>query len=257
MPFLTCYDFTTAKLMREAGVPGILVGDSAASVILGYDSTIPVSLKFLMDITTAVRRGHPDAFLMADMPFGSYHASTEQGVRNIVRMVKGTGCDSVKMEVSDMHLPVIERAAAGGVAVVAHLGLRPQAVAVLGGYKTQARTEGEQEEMIALAQRCERAGAVALLLEAIPSDAAKRVVEAVSIPVIGCGAGSACHGHVVVTHDLLGLSGHRPKFVPEGADLATPMKGVFESWVRDIQTGKYPAEQHQYKGNRTPVGHQP
>ena len=246
MPFLTCYDFTSAKLMRDAGVPGLLVGDSAASVILGYDSTLPVSLRFLIDITSAVRRGHPQAFLVADMPFGSYHASTEQGVGNIVRMIKRTGCDAVKLEVSAMHLPVIERAAAGGVGVIAHLGLRPQAVGILGGYRTQARTEGEQEEMVALAQRCERAGAVALLLEAVPSDAARRVVEAVSVPVIGCGAGPACHAHVVVTHDLLGLSGHRPKFVPGGGDVSPQIRGALESWVENIHSGTYPGPEHEY-----------
>lgn len=254
IPLLTCYDYTTARLMHAAGVPAILVGDSAAAVILGHDSTLPITLPFLIELTAAVRRGHPTCFLIADMPFGSYHASTEQGIRNILKMAQRSSCDAVKLEVTDLHLPLIERAAAAGVAVIAHLGLRPQAAAVLGGYKLQARTASEQDELVAMAKRCQTAGAVAVLLEVVPSGAAARVVEALDIPVIGCGAGPACHGHVVVTQDLLGLTPHRPRFVPDEHDLAGPLQAIFRHWVESVQSRTYPAPQHEYRPALNPKG---
>lgn len=259
MPILTCYDYTTARWLAAAGVPAVLVGDSAATVVLGHPSTRPIALSLLIELTAAVRRGHPRAFLVADMPFGSYHASTEQGVRNIVRMVRRTDCDAVKLEVADVHLAVIERAAAAGVAVIAHLGLRPQAAGVLGGYRVQARTEAEQDELVAMARRCEASGAVAILLEAVPSAAARRVVESVSLPVLGCGAGPACHGHVVVTPDLLGLTEHRPRFVPTTDDLSEAMLVAFRRWVDDVRSGRYPGAEHQYGGplNPTTRSHNP
>lgn len=246
VPMLTCYDFTMAVLLHRAGVPAVLVGDSAATVVLGLPSTRGVSLPFMTALTAAVRRGHPTAFLVADMPFGSYHASTEQGTRNVLKLVARTECDAVKLEVADVHLPVIERAAAAGVAVIAHLGLRPQAAALLGGYRVQARSPTEQDELVAMARRCEAAGAAALLLEAVPSSAAQRVVDAVAVPVIGCGAGPACHGHVVVTPDLLGLTGQRPRFVPGDHDLTGTLLDAFRRWVEDVQARRYPAPQHQY-----------
>ena len=143
MAMLTCYDYTTARLMHEAGVPLLLVGDSAANVILGHDTTLPVSLSFMIEITAAVRRGAPNAFLIADMPFGSYHASLAQGVRNVARMIKRTGCDAVKLEVSDSNADLVRALADAGVAVVAHLGLKPQNVGLLGGYRFQGRTAVE------------------------------------------------------------------------------------------------------------------
>jgi 3-methyl-2-oxobutanoate hydroxymethyltransferase len=251
---LTCYDYTTATHMRAAGVPMLLVGDSAASVILGYPTTLPVSLSFLIELTAAVRRGHPEAFLVADMPFGSYHASTAQGVKNVVKMVQQGHPDAVKLEVSDAHLPVIRRCTDAGVAVIAHIGLRPQAIGVMGGYKTQGRTESAQDDMVELAVKCQEAGAVAILIEAVPSETAGRVVDATGIPIIGCGAGPRCHGHVVVTHDLLGLSSHRPKFVPSEPDLATPMQKVFTDWVKSVASGKYPAPEHEYSMALTRTG---
>lgn len=246
LAMLTCYDFTTARLMEEAGVRLILVGDSAANVILGHDSTVPVGLEFMIEITRAVRRGAPTAFVIADMPFGSYHASTAQGIRNICRMVKETDCDCVKLEVAPAHTKLVRRLANAGVAVMAHLGLRPQSVAVLGGYKAQGRTRPAADAIVEQALAFERAGAVSILLEAVPPAVSQQVVDALSVPVIGCGGGPACHAHVVVTHDMLKLTARAPKFVPILADMASGMKAAFTGYIQQIATGKYPGPEHAY-----------
>ena len=246
VPVLTCYDFTTARLMHEAAVPMILVGDSAANVILGHETTLPVSLDFMIEITAAVRRGAPHALLMADMPFGSYHSSPAKAVANVCRMVQLSGCDCVKLEAAASQVRTVRKLADAGVAIVAHLGLRPQAVGVMGGYKFQGRTADEAQDIVRLAERMQAAGAVALLLEAVPPDVSEAVVDAVTIPVIGCGAGPACHGHVVVTHDTVRLTPRPPKFAPQLGDVATPMRESFGEYVRRVQDGTYPGPEHAY-----------
>jgi 3-methyl-2-oxobutanoate hydroxymethyltransferase len=244
---LTCYDYTTARLMSAADVKVLLVGDSAGNVILGHDSTIPVELSFMIQITAAVRRGAPGALLVADMPFGSYGDSTGRGVRNVMKLVKLAGCDCVKIEVGPTHLPLVRRLADSGVAVMAHLGLRPQAVGVLGGYRAQGRTAGSAADIVETARAFEKAGAASILLEAVPAEVAEAVVSGTSIPVIGCGAGPACHGHVVVTHDLVGLTPVRPKFAPLLGDAATPLTAAFSEFVRQVESGQYPAAEHGYR----------
>lgn len=244
---LTCYDYTTARLMQEAGVPALLVGDSAANIILGHPTTLPIPLSFLIELTAAVRRGAPLAFLVGDMPFGSYHGALGRGVRNVCRMVQRTGCDSVKLEVAPGHVPLVRALADAGVAVMAHVGLRPQSVGVLGGYRFQGRTAAEAGAIVDLAGRMQAAGAVALLLEAVPPEVSAAVVEAVDLPVIGCGAGPACHGHVFVTHDAVGLSPHVPRFVPRLGDLAGPATRYFAEYVRQVTSGQYPAAEHSYE----------
>lgn len=255
VPILTCYDYTTATLMRSAGVHTLLVGDSASNVILGHSTTLPISLPFLIELSAAVRRGHPEAYLIADMPFGSYQASPAQGVKNICRMLKHSGVDAVKLELAPSHLPLLRRATDAGVATIAHLGLRPQAVSVLGGYRTQGRTPSDAKQITDLALACEQAGAVAILLEAVPSQTAAQVAAATTIPIIGCGAGPACHAHVVVTHDLLGLTpppAKRPKFVPtppplpEHTDLPTATRHLLAHWVQAVESRTYPAPEHEY-----------
>jgi 3-methyl-2-oxobutanoate hydroxymethyltransferase len=243
---LTCYDFTTAALMQRAGVPALLVGDSAANVILGYPTTLQVSLSFMIEIAAAVRRGAPLAFLVADMPFGSYHGSVSRGVRNVCRMVQKTNCDCVKIEVAPTHLKLVRELAGSGVAVMAHLGLRPQAVGLLGGYRTQGRSADDANGIVALSQAMEQAGAAAILLEAVPVEVAKAVVDATELPVIGCGAGPACHGSVFVTHDALGLTQHPPRFAPQLTDLATPAVAAYAEYVRQVASGEYPSGDHQY-----------
>jgi 3-methyl-2-oxobutanoate hydroxymethyltransferase len=224
----------------------LLVGDSAANVVLGYDSTLPVSLNFMIEITRAVRRGAPLSFVIGDMPFGSYHASRAEAVRNVVRMVKETGCDAVKLEVSDNHDSIVRALADAGVAVIAHLGLKPQAVGLLGGYRFQGRTAGEAREIVGSALQMEDAGAAAVLLEAVPPEIAKAVVEQTRVPIIGCGAGPACHACVIVTQDGLGLTPHRPRFVPTLTELAAPLKDAFGMYVESVANGKYPAPEHDY-----------
>lgn len=247
LPMLTCYDFTMARLMQQAGVPLLLVGDSAANVILGHDTTLPVSLEFMIEIAAAVRRGAPLAFLTADMPFGTYGTAGGRGFENVIRMVKETGCDCVKIEVQADHLPLVRELSASGVAVMAHLGLRPQSVNVVGGYRARGRTAEEARQIVELAVEMEGAGAVALLLEAVTPPVSERVAARTTLPVIGCGGGPACHGHVVVTHDLLGLTDHRPKFVPDLGKTAVPLVEAFGSYVRAITELRYPAAEHLYE----------
>jgi 3-methyl-2-oxobutanoate hydroxymethyltransferase len=249
IPMLTCYDFPTARLMQEAGVSALLIGDSAGNVILGYPNTLPVSLAFMIEITAAVRRGAPLAFLVGDMPFGSYQESTAQGVRNVCRMVKRTGCDCVKIEAGPGQTALVSALAEAGVAVMAHLGLRPQTIGVLGSYKYQGRTVEEAEAIVALALQLEKAGAAAILVEAVPPEVASAVVQRTTVPVIGCGAGPACHGSVIVTHDALGLNAQKPKFVPDLADIASPLREAFAKYVHDVTAGTYPATQHNYPMN--------
>lgn len=246
VPMLTCYDFTTARLMQEAGVPALLVGDSAANVILGHPTTLPVSLPFMVEITAAVRRGAPLALVVADMPFGSYQGSLARGTRNVFRMVQKSGCDCVKLEAGESQLRLIRELADAGVAVMAHLGLRPQSVGIVGGYKYQGRTANEAADIVRLAKAMEASGAAALLLEAVPPEVGHAVVDAIDLPVFGCGAGPHCHGHVVVTHDAVGLSPTRPRFVPTLGDLAGPSRELFAKYVDAVRSGNYPTPQHQY-----------
>lgn len=247
IPMLTCYDYSTARLMHEAGVPMLLMGDSAASVVLGHPSTVPVRLNFMIELTAAVRRGAPLAMLVGDMPFGSYQASDAQGVRNVARLLKLSGCDCIKLEVALSHETLVKRLADAGVAVMAHVGLRPQSVGLMGGYRSQGRTASSADLIVETAQRMQQAGAASLLIEAVPAEVTAAVVAATAIPVIGCGAGPACHGFVVVTHDMLGLTPSRPKFAPLLQDVSVPMKAAFGEFMKQVASGQYPAAEHMYQ----------
>ncbi len=244
LAMLTCYDFTTATVMQAAGVPLLLVGDSAAATILGYDSTVQIRQPILQELTAAVRRGAPLAHVVADMPFGSYHGDEGQAVDNVCEMVRATGCDAVKLEVAARHAELVARLADAGVATWAHLGLRPQS-AQLQGYRTQGRTAESAAAIVQDARRMADAGAVAILLEAVPPEVSEAVVAAVEVPVIGCGAGPACVAHVVVLQDLLGLTAHSPRFVPR-LDGSMDLKSAIEQWVRLVETAAYPAPDHCY-----------
>jgi 3-methyl-2-oxobutanoate hydroxymethyltransferase len=246
-PILTCYDFTTAWLMQEAGVQALLVGDSAANVILGYDTTLPAPLSFMIEITAAVRRGAPLCLVIADMPFGSFQGSLDRGVRNVCKMVKRTGCDAVKIEATQSQLPLIRALADAGVAIIAHLGLRPQSVGLIGGYRFQGRTAAEAKGIVTLAMEMARAGAAGILLEAVPPEVSAAVVELTDLPVIGCGAGPACDGHVVVAHDAIGLTERSARFVPIVGQLAPSMVALFSNYAKLVQSGQYPAPEHCYE----------
>ena len=245
VPMLTCYDYTTAGLLQAAGVPILLVGDSASGVILGHPSTLPVSLEFLIELTAGVKRGAPDCLVMGDLPFGSYQSGGPRAIDNACEMVKRTGCDAVKVEVTEYHLDLVKALSAAGVAVVAHLGLRPQAVGLMGGYKFQGRTVDEANHIVKQAQAFAHAGAAAVLLEAVPAEVGQKVVDETDVPVIGCGAGPACHAHVVVLQDLLRQTPRLPKFVPQ-VELSASLTETASRYVKIVESGAYPAAEHCY-----------
>lgn len=252
MPMLTCYDYTSARLMQSLGIPLLLVGDSAAMTILGHPSTVHAEQRFLDELAKGVRRGAPLAYLVVDMAFGSYHASADDAVRTVARTIRRTGCDAVKLEVTRSHLPTVERLSEMGVAVWAHLGLRPQA-AMISGYRAQGRTADEAVEIVRAAEAFEGAGAAAILLEAVPAEVGQAVVDAVKAPVIGCGAGPGPMAHVVVIQDLLAQTDVHPRFVPDmGQGLS--LREAIRRWAVAVRSGDYPAPRHCYEMPPTEVG---
>lgn len=247
---LTCYDALTAQLLWRGGVRVLLVGDSAAMVLLGHESSLPVELDFLLTLTSAVRRGAPDAFVMGDMPFGSYQCGDDEAMRAAVKLLKA-GADAVKLEVGESDLPLVKRMADAGVPVVAHIGWRPQQ-AKLAGVRTAivaGKTRDEVAALVKLAQSMEKAGAVMLLIEQCTQEVSAAVVKSVSIPVIGCGAGPACHGHVVVLQDLLGMTDRHPSFVKPVAQLGQAISDAAGAWARLVESGEYLASDHPYQMN--------
>ncbi len=243
---LTCYDYTMARLMQQAGVPMLLVGDSASNVILGHSTTLPITLEFLIELTAAVRRGAPLALVIADMPFGSYQASVEQAVKNVSKMVKLSGCDGVKLEVDHGHAPQVRALADAGVAVIAHLGLRPQAIGMMGAYRYQGRTAEQADQLLQLARAMEQAGASAILLEATVPEIALAVSQTCNLPIIGCGGGRYCDASVVVTHDAIGWTENRPRFVPDLGDLASPLRNALAAYAAAVEARSYPAPEQEY-----------
>lgn len=246
LAMLTCYDYTTAKLLAKAGVKLMLVGDSAGNVILGHESTIPVTLEFMITIAAAVRRGAPDALIMVDMPFGTC-LSTHTGAKNAAELVKLSGCDCVKIETTRGHLGLIQRLADAGIAVFAHMGLMPQSVGLMGGYRAQGKSAMDAFAIADLAGDAINAGAAGILLEAVPPEVSDLITQQLDVPIIGCGAGPACHAHVVVLHDILGLSEFLPKFAPKIGDVATPMSAAASKFVKEVETGRYPSKNHCYQ----------
>ncbi len=238
LAMLTCYDYTTATLLEASGVKLMLVGDSAANVILGHDTTLPIPLDFLIELTAAVRRGAPSAFVMADMPFGTT-SSVSAGTRNVVRMVQRSGCDAVKIECSRGHIRLIQNLADQGIAVFAHLGLTPQSVQRT-GYKAQGRSAHDALMIADLAGDLINAGASGILLEAVPPEIARLITDRLDVPVIGCGAGKYCHAHVVVLHDLLGLTPRSPRFAPRIGDAGLSTRRAVARYIDDIAKGRYP-----------------
>ena len=243
---LTCYDATTAKWLYRGGVRTMLVGDTAAQFVLGHDSTLPAPMPFMLEITRAVRRGAPQALIVADMPFGSYQCGADEAMKNAVAFIKDGGADLVKLEVDESHAGLVERLAHAGVPVVAHLGSRPQQVRATGGYQAAGRSPREAGLIVDQAELMIARGASAVLLEAVPDEVAERVVriarypeDGEPVPVIGCGAGPACHGHVVVLHDLLKLSDWQPPFAPPVIDLGSQVQAAASAWVRAVSRGEY------------------
>jgi 3-methyl-2-oxobutanoate hydroxymethyltransferase len=231
---LTCYDATTARWLEQAGVPLLLVGDTAAEMILGHTGTIHAPLDFLILLTAAVKRGASNTFVMGDMPFMSYQADDAEGIRNAGRFMTEGCADAVKLEVDRSFLPLVERMARAGVPVVAHIGSRPQQVKLQGGYASAGRTAREARELVAVAVALEQAGASMLLIEAVPNEVSQAIVERTNVPVIGCGAGTACHGQIVVMQDIFGLSSWQPSFARPIAAVGEQIAAVARQWVAKV-----------------------
>lgn len=244
---VTAYDFPTAKLADQAGVEILLVGDSLGTVVLGYESTLPVTMEDMLHHTRAVTRAKPSALVIGDMPFMSYQASTEQAVANAGRFVQEGGADAVKLEGGARVAEAVKRIVEAGIPVMGHLGLTPQSVLAFGGYKVQARGEADQERLIADARTLEAAGCFALVLEGIPARLGAVVSRELQIPTIGIGAGVQCDGQVLVSHDLLGLFlGHQPKFVRRYADLGEATREAFAHYVADVKARRFPSDAESY-----------
>jgi 3-methyl-2-oxobutanoate hydroxymethyltransferase len=244
---VTAYDHPGARLADAAGVDLILVGDSAADNVLGYESTVPVSVEELLVLVRAVTRGAEHAFVVADMPFGSFQVSDEAAVANAVRFVKEAGADAVKVEGAGPILSRVQALVGVGIPVMGHLGLTPQSATMLGGYKAQGRTAAKAQRLLADARALEAAGCFAVVLEAVPAPVAERISEALTVPTIGIGAGPACDGQVLVWHDLLGLSDRKPaRFVKRYAELGEQIRGALEAFAAEVRSGAFPAREHTY-----------
>ena len=245
---VSAYDALFARLSEEGGADIILVGDSLANVILGLDSTVPVTMEQMIHHGAAVRRGASRALVVVDMPFMSYQISTEDALRNAGRIMKETGAHAVKVEGGDDDIAArVHAMTRAGIPVMGHIGFTPQSVNTLGGYRVQGRGPGDQERMIDEARRIESAGAFSLVLELVPAGLSKAVTGAVQIPTIGIGAGAACDGQVLVLHDLLGLNDRfKPKFLRRYADLAVDVRAAVARFADDVRARRYPDADHSF-----------
>lgn len=249
---LTAYDATMARLLDRAGVDMLLVGDTVGMVVLGYENTLPVTMDEMIHHTRAVARGAPRAFIVADMPFLTYQISPAEAVRNAGRLLKDGGATAVKLEGGRPVLDVVKRLVDVGIPVMGHLGLLPQSVHQMGGFIRQATTPAEVEALLADASALEEAGAFAVVLEGIPSEAARAATAHVQIPTIGIGAGPHCDGQVLVSYDMLGLfDGVVPPFVKQYAQLADTVVAAGRAYVEDVRAGRYPQVVQPVAGTRT------
>jgi 3-methyl-2-oxobutanoate hydroxymethyltransferase len=244
---VTAYDYPSAQVADEAGVDVVLVGDSGAMTVLGYPSTVPVTLDELLMLAAATRRGLSTPLLVGDLPFGSYEVSNEQAIANAQRFVKEAGCDAVKLERGGTSVERAQAVVASGIPVMGHVGLTPQTATALGGYRSQGRTAQRGLEVMKDALALQEAGCFAVVFEAIPSALAELIMPRMEIPVIGIGAGPATDGQVLVFHDLLGLfDGHAPRFVKRYADVRGQMVAGLEAFVADVRQRRYPEAEHGY-----------
>jgi len=244
---VTAYDHPTARLADEAGIEILLVGDSLGTVVLGYDSTLPVTMEDILHHTKAVTRARPSALVVADLPFMSYQVSDEQAVLNAGRLIKEGGADAVKLEGGERVAGAAARMVAAGIPVMGHLGLTPQSVLAFGGYRVQARGEADQERLLREAKALESAGCFAIVLEGIPARLGTQVTRELGVPTIGIGAGVGCDGQVLVSHDLLGFFlGHQPKFVRRYAEVAQVVRDAFARYAADVKARRFPADEESY-----------
>lgn len=244
---VTAYDHPSARLASEAGVDLILVGDSAGNNVLGYDTTVPVTMDEAVMLTGAVARAKPRALVIGDMPFGSFQASDADAVTNAVRLVKA-GADGVKLEGAGPMVSRVRAIVGAGIPVMGHLGLTPQSATMLGGMKAQGQTAATARRLLDDARELESAGCFTLVLESVPARIGALVSQALRIPTIGIGAGPGCDGQVLVWHDLLGINeGAAPRFVKRYADVAGEIRRGLETFAADVRSGAYPADEHEYK----------
>lgn len=244
---LTAYDYPTARLMDEAGVEVVLVGDSVGMVMLGYESTLPLTLEESLHHTKAVRRGVQRALVVADMPYGSYHGELNEALRNAIRFVKEAGAAAVKVEGGERRLELIARLTEAEIPVMGHVGLTPQSVNALGGYRVQGKTPGTAEQVLRDARAVEAAGAFAIVLEAMPRELAAEITQALRIPTIGIGAGPDCDGQILVLHDMLGLTFQDPpKFARRYANVGEIISQAVREYCADVQNGNFPADAESY-----------
>jgi len=244
---LTAYDYPMARLVDDAGIDMILVGDSLGMVVLGYDSTVPVTMDEMIHHSKAVRRGNKYAFLVGDMPFGSYQISKEEAVRNAMRFMKEAGCDAIKLEGGDEVIDATIAIVNAGIPVLGHLGLTPQTISKLGGFRVQGKTAETARHLIDQALMLERAGCFGVVLECVPDKVAKIVTEKLSIPTIGIGAGKYCDGQVLVLNDMVGLFDRFvPKFVKQYVKLSHSIAEGLKRYKDEVEKGTYPGEEHSF-----------
>jgi len=244
---LTAYDYPTARIVDEAGVDVVLVGDSLGMVMLGYDSTLPVTLDEALHHTKAVRRGVQRALVVGDMPYGTYHGEIHEAIRNAMRFVKEAGAEAVKIEGGERRLELIARLTEAEIPVMGHVGLTPQSVNAMGGYRVQGKTPGAAEQLLRDARAVEAAGAFAIVLEGIPREVAAEITRSVRIPTIGIGAGPDCDGQILVLHDILGLTFQEPpKFARRYAGVSDVITQAVREYCADVQSGSFPSDAESY-----------
>lgn len=245
---LTAYDYLFAKILEEAGVDIILIGDSLGQVVLGYDSTIPVTLDEMIHHASAVRRGAPDAFLVLDMPFLTYQVSPEEALRNAGRAMKESGVQAVKVEGGDAETcRTVNRLVNAGIPVMGHLGLTPQSVHALGGYRVQGRGKDDADRILNESVALQEAGCFAVVLELVPANLAREVTWTLTIPTIGIGAGPDCDGQVLVLYDALGLNpGFQPRFLKRFAELGESARTGVDAYIREVRDGRFPDSEHSF-----------
>lgn len=244
---LTAYDYSTAKLMDEAGINGILVGDSLGMVMLGYEDTLPVTMEDMIHHTAAVCRGAKNTLVVGDMPFMSYQVSVEEAVYNAGRLMKEGRCQAVKLEGGASVCPQIRAITNASIPVMAHIGLTPQSINAFGGFKVQGKSEEAAKKLLEDAKAVEEAGAFAVVLECVPAKLAELISKSISIPTIGIGAGAGCDGQILVYQDMLGLfSDFTPKFLKKYANVGEMMTQAFRDYIADVQEGSFPAPEHTF-----------
>jgi 3-methyl-2-oxobutanoate hydroxymethyltransferase len=247
---ITAYDAPSGRIADAAGVDVILVGDSAAMVVLGHDSTVPATMDEMLMLTRAVTRGAQRPLVVADLPFGSYQVSDEQALETGIRFVKEASADAIKLEGAGPMLSRVRALTGAGIPVMGHIGLTPQTATMLGGFKAQGRNAAKAVQLYDDALALQAAGCFSIVLEAVPSPVAARITEALDIPTIGIGAGAHCDGQVLVWHDLLGLyEGHAPRFVKQYAELAPTIGAAVEQYASEVRDGSFPEEKHTYSMN--------